>query len=329
MDDINFTINGKNVNGTPGDTIIDVAQKNGIPIPTLCHDPHLTSTGACRICMVEDEKRGLVASCVTPIAPGSAIKTDSEKVREARKVIVKLMLASHPDSCIVCEKGNRCKLRQIAADLGIGLVDYYPMPNFTGIREVNPFISRDLSKCVLCGKCIRADHELVVEGAIDYTDRGFETHPATLSDGPLENSECTFCGTCVEICPTGALFERDKRFRGSASLRTATTCMFCGCGCSYRLHTMSGKVVGAQPGVPGSVNGITLCVKGHYGYDYINHPARLQKPLMKKEGSLQEAPWDEALENSAKRLKKITEKNGGESLAILAGPHCTNEEAYL
>ena len=151
MDDITFTINGKNVNGTPGDTIIDVAQKNEIPIPTLCHDPHLTSIGACRICMVEDEKRGLVASCVTPITPGLVISTDSEKVLEARKVVVKLMLAGHPDSCIVCEKGNRCKLRQIAADLGIGLIDYYPMPNFTGIRELNPFISRDLSKCDTTG----------------------------------------------------------------------------------------------------------------------------------------------------------------------------------
>jgi NADH dehydrogenase/NADH:ubiquinone oxidoreductase subunit G len=184
---ITLTIDGVEVSGLSGVTILELAQEIGIKIPTLCQDPHLESIGACRICLVEDEKRGRVhAACVTPIAPGMVINTSSPRVIEYRKTVVKLMLASHPDSCLVCEKGNRCKLRQIAADLGIGLVEYYPMPNFTGTQEVNPFILRDLSKCILCAKCIRSDHELVVEGAIDYTDRGFEARPATITDGPLE-----------------------------------------------------------------------------------------------------------------------------------------------
>jgi formate dehydrogenase alpha subunit len=330
LDKITFTINNKKVKGDAGSTIIDVAKDYGIPVPTLCHDPCLKPIGACRVCLVEDEKRGnLVAACVTPVSAGMSIRMDSQKVLDARKVVVKLMLASHPESCIVCEKGNRCKLRQIAADLGIGLVDYYPMPNFTGTQELNPFILRDLSKCVLCAKCIRADHELVVEGAIDYLDRGFEARPATFEDGPLEKSECTFCGTCVEMCPTGALFERGKRHRGTATKRTATTCSFCGCGCSLWLEVSSNQVVGVRPGIPGSVNGMTLCVKGHFGYEYISHPDRLKKPLIKKDGNLEEASWDEALQAAAAGLSDIRKKGGKGSMALLAGPHCTNEEAFL
>ncbi len=330
MDEVAFTLNGQKVKGNTGDSIIDVAQNYGIPIPTLCHDPCLESIGACRVCLVEDEKREkLVPACVTPIAPKMSIKTDSQMVLETRKVVVKLLLASHPESCIVCEKGNQCKLRQIAADLGIGLIDYYPMPHFSGTHELNPFISRDISKCILCAKCIRADHELVAEGAIDYIDRGFEARPATLTDGPLETSECTFCGTCVEMCPTGALFEKNKHHRGSTTKRVATTCSFCGCGCSFYLKVSNNQVVGVQPGISGSVNGPTLCAKGHFGYEFINHPERLKKPLIKNDDGLNEASWDDALKAASDAFKNIKNENGGQSIAIIAGPHCTNEEAFL
>jgi formate dehydrogenase alpha subunit len=257
------------------------------------------------------------------------INTCSPRVIDYRRVVVKLMLASHPDSCLVCEKGNQCALRQIAADLGIGLVEYYPMPYFSGTQEVNPFILRDLSKCILCAKCIRADHELVVEGAIDYIDRGFEARPATLTDGPLEVSECTFCGTCVELCPTGALSEREKPHRGTATLRVATTCSFCGCGCSFWLEVSDNRVVGVRSGIGGSANGMTLCVKGHYGYDLINSSDRLKNPLCRKDDKLVEVSWDEALQRGAQGLKDIMTNYGGESVALLTGAHCTNEEAFL
>jgi formate dehydrogenase alpha subunit len=330
VDTISLTINGRHIRGQPGSTILEVSRNFGIPIPTLCYDPCLESYGSCRICLVEDEKRGgLLASCVTPIAEGMTIRTDSEKVINARRVVVKLMIASHPESCILCEKGNRCKLRQVAADLGVGLIEYYPMPRYTGTQELNPFILRDISKCILCAKCIRADHELVVEGAIDYIHRGFEAKPATLTDGALETSECTFCGTCVEMCPTGALFEKDKRHCGTSAAQTATTCSFCGCGCSIRLSVTQNQVTGAFPGVNGSINGTTLCVRGHYGNDYINHPKRLRTPMVRKDGELVEASWDEALHVAAQGLTGIKNSKGGQGLALLCGPHITNEESYL
>ena len=201
MQPITITLDGREVSGYPGMTILELAKESGIDIPTLCHDPQLTSVGACRVCLVEDERNGaLLASCVAPIASGMVINTHSPRVIERRKTIVKLMLTSHPDSCLVCDKGNRCQLRQIASDLGIGLVELQRIPQMASIEEVNPFLERDLSKCILCAKCIRACQELVVEGAIDYFQRGFTTIPATLNNLPLENSECTFCGTCVALC---------------------------------------------------------------------------------------------------------------------------------
>lgn len=200
---ITITLDGREVSGYLGMTILELARESGVNIPTLCHDHQLPSVGACRVCLVENEQSGaLLASCVTPIASGMVINTHSSRVIEHRKIIVKLMLTSHPDSCLVCDKGNRCQLRQIASDLGIGLVELQRIPQMASIEEVNPFLERDLSKCILCAKCIRACQELVVEGAIDYFQRGFTTIPATLNNLPLENSECTFCGTCVALCPT-------------------------------------------------------------------------------------------------------------------------------
>ena len=168
MQAITITLNGREVSGRPGMTVLELARESGVEIPTLCDDPHLSPIGACRICLVEDERTGrLAASCVTPIEAGMLINTESEKVLERRAAIIKLLLASHPDTCMVCDKGNRCELRTIASDLGVGFVDFERIPQVAMIEEVNPFIERDLSKCILCARCIRADHELVVQGAID------------------------------------------------------------------------------------------------------------------------------------------------------------------
>jgi formate dehydrogenase alpha subunit len=257
------------------------------------------------------------------------INTKSPAVIENRKVIVKLMLASHPESCILCDKGNRCQLRNIAAELGIGSLDYYQMPQYTGTQEVNPFIRRDLSKCIMCGKCIRADQELVVVGALDYMNRGFDAKPATLYDGPLEASECTFCGTCVTMCPTGALSERGKPHLGTIGTRTSSICSYCGCGCNIFLETLADRIVSVSPNPSNDLNGKTLCVKGHYGFEYVHHPDRLKKPMIRKDGELQEVEWDEALDFVAQGLRNCHAQYGPEGMAFLGSSKCTNEENYL
>jgi len=261
--------------------------------------------------------------------------TDSPRVVNHRKNIVRLMIAEHPESCIVCSKGNRCELRRIAANLGVGDPNLYPMPNYKPFETLNPFIVRDLSKCILCGKCIRADHELVCVGAIDYNDRGFASRPATLLEAPLENSRCTFCGTCVSMCPTGALSVKHSGFVGTPEREALSICGFCGAGCSLTLGVSGNRVVEVNPASgEQSVNGPTLCVRGHFAHDFLNAPDRLTQPLVRADGNgedaaLKPSSWDEALSIVGGRLAEIKREYGPESIGFIGSGKCTNEENYL
>ncbi len=336
MDSIPLTIDGKKITCPSGTSILNAAEKYGIKIPKLCHHPDLKPFGACRMCLVEDENTGrLMASCVTPAARDMVLQTASARIVQHRRNIVRLMIAEHPESCIVCSKGNRCQLRQAAANLGIGETDLYHMPNFKPLEQANPFMTRDLSKCILCGKCIRADHELVVVGAIDYNLRGFSSRPATVHELGLEQSSCTFCGTCVSLCPTGALSANNNRFVGSPDYESDSICSFCGVGCSLAMGVANEKVVDVNPAHrPQSVNGATLCVRGHFAHDFLNSSDRLVAPLLRKETGedqkeLVPASWDEALDQVSTRLSEIKQENGPQSIAFLGSSKCSNEENYL
>ncbi|MBW1814350.1 MAG: molybdopterin-dependent oxidoreductase, partial [Deltaproteobacteria bacterium] len=330
MENITLAIDGNSISCPKGSSIFDAAQGNGIRIPNLCYHHSLKPFGACRLCLVEDEKTGrLMASCVTPAAQDMAMLTDSPRIIKHRRNIVRLMLAEHPESCVVCNKGNRCKLRQIAAKLGIGETNLYPMPNYKMLEQANPFIIRDHSKCILCGKCVRADHELVVTGAIDYSLRGFKSRPVTAHDLPLEHSSCTFCGTCVSICPTGALSPKSE-YIGTPERESVSICGFCGIGCSLSMGAEGEKIVDVNPAhLKKSVNDATLCVRGHFAHDFLNSRDRLSQPLIRKDNELIPASWDEALKMVADRFMDIQEKAGPQSLAFLGSSKCTNEENYL
>ncbi len=338
MESIVLTINGQKINCPAGSSILDAAAKNGIYIPTLCHHPQLKPYGACRICLVEDEKTGrLMASCVSPASPDMVVATDSPRVLKHRKNIVRLMMAEHPESCIVCNKGNRCELRRIAASLGVGESDFYPMPNFMPYEQLNPFIIRDLSKCILCGKCIRADHELVVVGAIDYNHRGFRSRPATVHETPLENSNCTFCGTCVTVCPTGALAGKNSVYAGTPEKEFDSICGFCGAGCTISIGMAGDRIVEVNPSrFDQAANGITLCVRGHFANDFIHGPDRLVQPMIRSAAeSAQAKPahapatWDAAMSEVVERLSAIRRQYGPRSLAFIGSTRCSNEENYL
>ncbi len=336
METIALTIDGKKVICPPGTSILEAAEQNGIKIPKLCYHPDLKPFGACRMCLVEDEKTGrLMASCVTPVAPDMAVQTATERTVRHRRNIARLMIAEHPESCIVCNKGNRCQLRWVAAQLGVGETDLYHMPNYKPFEEANPFIIRDLSKCILCGKCIRADHELVAVGAIDYNLRGFSSRPATVHEQGLEQSSCTFCGTCVSMCPTGALSTKNSRYAGSPETESLSICGFCSVGCSLAMGAIGEHIIEVNPAErPDSVNRATLCVRGHFAHDFLNSPQRLISPLGRKkdeDGTGQLAPmaWDEALSTISKRLLEIKAENGPQSIAFLGSSKCTNEENYL
>ncbi len=329
MSSVTVQINEQTVSGKAGMTILELAQDLGIPIPTLCHDPHLPAAGACRICLVEEESRGvLLPSCVTTIAPGMILKTHSPRVLESRRAVIGLMLASHPESCIVCDKGNRCQLRSVAAELGLGAILLDPMPQYFPTYDSNPFFKRDMSKCILCGKCIRGDQELVVEGVLDYINRGFKARPATFQNVPLEQSACTFCGTCLSLCPTGALTETQLFHQGAIPTRTVTVCSHCGCGCSLVLETHSDRIIRVTPANDGE-KGPVLCVKGHFGFNYVHSPDRLLYPLIRRNGTLEKASWEEALSTVKEGFSRIQKEWGSDRIGCLASPHLTNEELYL
>ena len=211
MGNISVTINGWQISGRDGMTILEVAQENGIDIPTLCYHPELTPIGACRICVVEvDGSRTLVGSCHTPITQGMVIYTHSPKVIETRKAIVELLLASHPDSCLVCDKANVCELRQMAADLEIALPRFRMRKRYYPIEDVSPYIVRDLSKCILCRRCIRACNEIAKQNVFGMAYRGFDSKVVVDLDQPLDKDVCRDCDACISFCPTGALSKPSK-----------------------------------------------------------------------------------------------------------------------
>ena len=208
MTEITLTLNGSQVSAQEGRTILEVAQDNGIYIPTLCYIAELSPTGACRICVVEVEgSRTLVASCHTPITPGMVIQTHSDKVLETRRVILDLLLATHCGSCFLCEKANLCELRKVSIDVESGLPRFQARKRYYPIEDVSPYIQRDLSKCILCRKCIRACREIAKQDVFDIGYRGFDSKIVVDSDQPLDKEVCRDCGICISYCPTGALFK--------------------------------------------------------------------------------------------------------------------------
>jgi len=206
MADITVTINGTELSGREGMTILELAQNNGVDIPTLCHLPELSPTGACRICVVEVEgSRTLVGSCYTPISEGMVIQTHSPRVLAARRIIVELLLASHCGSCFMCDKANLCELRKIAADLEVGLPRFRVRKRYYPIEDVSPYIQRDLTKCILCRKCVRVCREVAKQNVFSIAYRGFDAKVVVDFDQPIDKEVCRDCGACIPVCPTGAL----------------------------------------------------------------------------------------------------------------------------
>lgn len=331
MADVTLTINGIEVTVPQGTTILQAAEKLGFFIPTFCYDPELTRPGSCRICVVEVEKaKNLTVSCATVARDGMVVYTDSPAVIEARKTILELLLANHPEDCLTCGRNGDCRLQDYAYKYGVRQAGFTGERQAFEIEDDNPFFTRDMNKCILCGKCIRMCDEIQGNNVVDFTYRGFRTKVATAMDTPLSESNCVFCGNCVAVCPVGAL--QEKGLRSAARTwevkKVKTTCPYCGTGCSFELNVKDNRVVGVTS-CDGDVNGRALCVKGRFGYGFIHHPDRLKKPLVKKDGQFVEATWEEAVGLVAEKLGSIKEQHGSDALAVLSSARCTNEDNYL
>ena len=330
---VKLTIDGKEVQVPKGTTVLEAAEQIGIHIPRLCYDPDLSAVGACRLCIVKIEgMRNLPASCVTEVTEGMVVHTDTPEVIEARKTILELLLANHPVDCLTCEKLGECLLAKYCYEYGVLKSPFDGEKRHYEIKADNPFIVRDMNKCILCGKCIRACSEITGKNIIDFSYRGFKTRVAPFGDTPLSESECIYCGNCVAFCPVGALSEKQMLNLGRRwnLKKVKTTCTFCSTGCTFDLRVKDGKVVGVTSNPDNAVNGRALCIRGRFGTrDFIHSDKRLTTPLIRRNGKLVPASWDEALDLVAERLTEITKQYGPNSFAAISTTRFTNEEIYL
>jgi formate dehydrogenase alpha subunit len=332
---IHLTINGQTVEASSGDTILQAAQRAGIPIPTLCYHPALPPEESCRVCVVElirGRWSSLVAACVYPAREGMVIETDTEQVFKARKTILELILSDHPLDCMTCNSAGNCELQDLAYQHGIkesglsGQTHVYPLD-----PDPNQYIHWDMNKCVMCRRCIRACSEIQCAHVLTKADRGFHQRISTAFGGPLEQSGCEFDGQCVAFCPVDALSEKTARGKGRAweMTKTPTVCPLCACGCVNDINQKDLEVIKITSNFSSPANRGALCFRGRFRYQYLNKPERLKTPLLKRGSDWVEAGWDEALEVLAGKIRSLQETAGPEALGFLLSPGATNEDLYL
>jgi predicted molibdopterin-dependent oxidoreductase YjgC len=332
MNKIKLTIDGKVVSGYPNQTILEVALDNGIDIPHLCYHPKLSKSGQCRLCIVRIGGKMLKASCTELVMDGMDVVTEDEGIIAARKLILSLLLQEGNHNCLYCEANGDCELqrycRMYQMEPPSGQIPFHE-------REVDYVssngIRRNENACILCGRCVRACGEVQVSNVWGFAERGHRTHLIADDDRRIGESNCVKCGTCVQLCPTGALSFQQVLGRGLnwELSKESSICIYCGVGCKIDFYTdPQGRLVKAMGNDEGPNRG-HLCVKGRFGFDFVQSPKRLSKPLVRKNGTLTEVSWNEALDFVAAGLTRIKEEHGPDAIAGLSSAKCTNEENYL
>ena len=340
-----FILDGQEASAAPGETIWQVAKRLGTTIPHLCHkdSPGYRPDGNCRACMVEVEgEPRLAASCIRQPTEGMEVRTQSDRARTARRLVIEMLTADQPSLENAHDRSSH--MRRTAAAQEVEASRFPPMEASPLPDPSHPAMRVNLDACIQCGLCVRACREVQVNDVIGMAGRGHATFPVFDFDDPMGASTCVACGECVQACPTGALMEAsllDDHQRGDSDVAeavTRTVCPFCGVGCQIDIATKDGRIL-AVDGAQGPANKGRLCVKGRFGYDYVHHPHRLTRPLIRREGMakrmdvdpanplthFREATWDEALDAAAAGLKAA----GGTRVAGFGSAKCTNEEAYL
>jgi predicted molibdopterin-dependent oxidoreductase YjgC len=346
---VNLTIDGRDVSARPGESVLDCALRHDVDIPHLCSHPNLPAFGACRMCVVEiDGVRGYPAACTTAAASGMVVRTNTPALIDLRRRVLELMLVEHPSSCIVCDKKELCEqyraksskagrttgchtcnnkdacdVRDLSAALGVERLPVAPAYRGVALRRSDPFIDSDPNLCILCGRCVRickAHHDTAT---IDFVGRGFGTKIGVAFGRSLSEAGCRFCGSCVDVCPTGSLADRYGKWFGAPQIVTATTCALCDAACVLEVgadgqgRAFRARALGHR---------LPICVLGHFALPaFLGGADRLSKPKVRIGEVLREVSWREALESASARLEGL----GGESFAFVCDGSSTLEDRHV
>ena len=335
-------IDGVKVAFSEGETILEVAQRHQKEIPTLCYDPRLEPFGGCRLCIVELEgARNPVASCTTKATSGMVVRTTTDTIEAYRKTLLEMVVGENREVDVSSLRGYASgELADLRDMYNVSSTSITGAKSGTSKTDDNPFILRDYELCISCYRCVRVCAEQEGDHAINVMNRGFHTQITTEFDGLLKDSACTFCGQCVQTCPTGALGDKKALRHAESGLQTPSTepdiektrtiCPYCGVGCSVDMLTKNEKIVGIHPAMDGPANQGALCVKGQFAYDFVQHPDRLKTPLVRgKDGELHEASWEDALDRAAEGFRQVNAKHGRHSIYGVASGRAPSEAAYL
>ena len=338
---VRVLINGQSVGVENGTSILDASRSLGVEIPTLCHHPDLTPVGSCRLCMVEVEGMSdPIAACVTPVTDGMSISTNSNALTASRQTNLELLLTDYHDSGYATAGSLPTEFESLVAEYQVTSRSV-SQPRFRVDSDPNPFVWVDLNKCILCTRCIRACDEVQGRFVWGLGERGRWTRLIAGADTSMLEARCESCGACAAYCPTGALDDRPSMGRGGPDKFVRTTCAYCGVGCQFDLNVKDDRITRVTSAPDAPVNGMALCVKGRYGFDFVHNDERLTKPLVRREllektprpaggrGPWVETDWDTALDLVADRFAAIRSESGPDAIGVFSSAKCSNEENYL
>jgi NADH-quinone oxidoreductase subunit G len=330
---VKITVNGKQITAPAGTLLIDACKNVGIEVPSFCYYPGLSLQGACRMCLVEIEKMPkMQTACTTPIAEGMVVQTETEKVVQARKSMLELLLANHPLDCPVCDAGGECELQDMTFKYGAAESKFIDIKSHRDEQQWSPVVYFDRPRCILCYRCVRVCGEGMDVWALGVQNRG---QSSVIAPNEGDHLECEECGMCIDICPVGALTSGAYRYktRPWEMNHVGTICTHCGDGClttlGMRRSDTGMEILRGDNRDKSGINGDFLCIKGRYGFDFANSPQRITTPMIRKDGELVPATWNEALELVGKVFSDVKKSDGGNAIGVIGSNRTTNEENYL
>jgi len=333
MADVNITVDGKKVTAPAGTLLIEACKSVGIEVPSFCYYPNLSLQGACRMCLVKIEKMPkLQTACTTVITEGMSVTTDSPEIHQARKGMVELLLGNHPLDCPVCDAGGECELQDMTFAYGAAESKYMEAKEHRDEQQWSPVVYFDRPRCILCYRCVRVCGEGMDVWALGVQNRGVSS---IIAPNKEDHLECEECGMCIDICPVGALTSGAYRYktRPWEMKHVGTTCTHCADGCKTTLGVRRSdtgmEIVRGDNRDKSGINGDFLCIKGRYAFDFANHEDRLTQPLIRKDGRLTAASWEEAFQLIGTEFGRICEREGGRAIGVVGSTRTTNEENYL